>query len=60
VWRGPALSAVEGALARERPSSLRKNSDSGGFWEGHDFSRADKSLKMDCALAPEACSLRPL
>jgi hypothetical protein len=25
---------------------LRKNSDSDGFWEGHDFSRAVKSLKM--------------
>src|ERR1039457_3769011 len=45
---------------RARLQWLRKNPDSSGFWEGHDFSRAAKSLKMACASAPEVCSLRPL
>jgi hypothetical protein len=49
-------------LGRARLNRLRKNSDSPRFWEGHDFSRAVKSLKMVCALAPEVCfvRLRPL
>src|SRR6266496_2384172 len=34
------------ALGRARLHRLRKNSDSRGFWEGHDFSRAVNSLKM--------------
>jgi hypothetical protein len=33
-------------LERARLYRLRKNSDSRRFWEGHDFSRAVKSLKM--------------
>jgi hypothetical protein len=33
-------------LGRARLRKLRKSSDSRGFWEGHDFSCAVKSLKM--------------
>src|SRR6266496_884634 len=33
-------------LGRARLHRLRKNSDSLGFWEGHDFSRAVKSSKI--------------
>ncbi|SPF34885.1 putative Lipoprotein [Candidatus Sulfotelmatobacter kueseliae] len=39
-------------------SSLRTDAYSSRFWEGHDFSRAVRSLKMYCASAPEANSLR--
>jgi hypothetical protein len=31
--------------------SLRKNSVSRALWEGHDFSRADKSLKISPAFS---------
>jgi hypothetical protein len=34
------------ATLPDPPSRLRKNSSSGRFWEGHDFSRAVRSLKM--------------
>jgi|GEM_PF-3342936 len=44
---------------RARLHRLRKNFDSGGFWEGHDFSRAVKSFRFARALAPEVCFLRP-
>jgi hypothetical protein len=33
-------------LGRARLHRLRKNSDSSGFWEGHEFTRAVKSLEM--------------
>src|SRR5271157_5130682 len=42
-----------------QPDRLQKNSDSRGFWEGHDFSRAVKSFRFARALAPEVCFLRP-
>jgi len=37
---------------------LRKKPYSRGFWEGHDFSRAVKSFRFGCALAPEVGFLR--
>ena len=62
--RCPSRRVRRGAVYRHRCHcrrlAPRKNSDSSGSWEGHDFSRADKSLKMVCALAPEVCSLHPL
>ena len=65
-WRSRRTRAAETALSsrvtREQgmtlTNKLRKDSHSSRFWEGHDFSRAVNSLKMCCASAPEASSLR--
>src|SRR5208337_4389172 len=51
--------SASGGGAPMKSSRLRKNSDSGGSGEGHDFSRAVKSFRFARALAPEVCFLRP-
>src|ERR1039458_860233 len=59
LLRSAGSAAPAGSQNQWRLYRLRKNSDSSWFWEGHDFSRANKSLKMVCASAPEVCYFQP-